>query len=275
MTPNLRQVGLTNDLQLRLSYAQTISYPDFGQFNPATNLVPPTVNRLGYGSGGNPNLKPITSDNYGRSLAWYFAPGSDLSIAGFYRSINGYIQFYTSTEVHGGVKYNVTRPHSAGSGYLYGAEFSYQQFFRFLPGPFSGLGAQFNYTYINGQTKSPQSVGGPVKTTPLAQVSKNTYNLVLIYEKYGISTRLAYNFRSQYSDNLTAGGVQQPPYNLIKPAHFLDLAAGYQVTDQVTLTFDATNLTGSNFHDYLGSSIRPRDLRLVDQTYSLGVRVKF
>ncbi|MFM9597823.1 hypothetical protein ACKI1O_52035, partial [Streptomyces scabiei] len=47
--------------------------------------------------------------------------------------------------------YNVSAygPANTGSGTIRGAEFSYSQFYDMLPDAFSGLGLQFNYTYID------------------------------------------------------------------------------------------------------------------------------
>jgi TonB-dependent receptor len=266
---------LTPDLQARLIAAKTITYPGFGSLNPSLSLNPPTINRPGEGNSGNPNLKPIKSDNYDASLEWYFAPSGYLSGDLFYHSINGFLENYVQRQTINGVPYQITLPQSAGSGHIKGAELAYQQFFRFLPGPLDGLGVQLNYTYITGNTSAPAYVGGPNIISPLQNVSKNNFNAVLVYEKYGLSARLAYNFRSKYIDFFT------PPYvdgiqDFIQPANQLDLGISYNITPHWTLTAGATNLTGAVLHEYFGSGkTRPHDIRYQTRTYSLGFRFKY
>jgi TonB-dependent receptor len=273
--PNLSfNLHFTDALQMRVIAAKTLTYPGFGQLNPSLSLNPGTVNRAGVASSGNPDLKPIRSNNYDASLEWYFGPASYLSGGVFYRDINGYIQNYTTDVTINGAPYQLNSPQSAGSGHLAGAEFAYQQFFDFLPGVFSGLGAQFNYTFIKGSTQSPQYIGGPVVITPLVNVSKNNYNAVLMYEKYGWSARLAYDFRSRFIDGFnqpTVAGV----YDEIKPANQVDFSLAYDINKNITVVFNASNIFGANLHQYWGDGdTRPRDIRYQDRSIGLGARLK-
>ena len=146
--------------------------------------------------------------------------------------------------------------------------------FRSLPEPFNGLGMQLNYTYIEGSTRSPQFIGGPVVTSPLQNVSKNNGNAVLMYEKFGWSARLAYNYRSRFIDGFnqpTVAGVNDE----IKPANQVDFSLGYDINKYFTVVFNATNILGANLHQYWGDGdTRPRDIRYQDRTYGLGVRFK-
>jgi len=273
--PNLSfNLHFRDDLQLRVIAAKTLTYPGFGQLNPSLSLNPGTINRPGIAASGNPDLKPIRSNNYDASLEWYFAPASYVSAGVFYRDINGYIQNYVTDVVIGGEPYQLSSPQSAGSGHLQGAEIAYQQFFDFLPGLFSGFGVQLNYTYIDGSTKSPQFIGGPDVNSPLQNVSKNNGNAVLMYEKAGFSARLAYNYRSRYIDFFTqptVAGINDE----IKPANQVDLSLGYDVNKNFTVVFNATNIFGANLHQYWGDGdTRPRDIRYQDKTLGVGVRVK-
>ena len=273
--PNLSiNLHFTDALQLRLVGAKTVTYPGFGQLNPSISLNPGTINRAGVAASGNPNLKPIKSNNYDASLEWYFAPSGYVSGGVFYRDITGYIQNYVTDVTIGGEAYQLSSPQSAGSGHLDGAEVAYQQFFDFLPGALSGLGLQLNYTYIEGSTRSPQFIGGPEVASPLQNVSRRNGNAVLMYEKYGFSARLAYNYRSRFIDGFnqpTVAGV----YDEIVPANQLDFSVGYDVNPYTTVVLSATNLTKQDLHQYWGEGTsRPRDIRYQDRTVGLGVRFK-
>ncbi|RDS79450.1 TonB-dependent receptor [Dyella monticola] len=273
--PNVSAVlHFTDTLQARFNAAKTVTYPDFGDLNPSISLNPGTVNRLGNGSSGNAYLNPIRSTNYDLSLEWYFSPGSYASAGAFYRNINGYIQSYVTNETIGGQLYQISSPQSAGSGYLQGVELAYQQFFDFLPGIWNGLGTQLNFTYIDGSTKSPEYIGGPMVTTPLQNVSKDNYNAVLMYEKYNWSVRLAYDFRSRYIDGFNAQNVASVNDEIV-PANQVDLSIGYNIGTHSTVVLQMTNLLGADLHEYWGDgTTRPRDIRFQDRTVSLGFRFK-
>jgi len=263
-----------SDWQLRLAAAKTLSYPDFGALNPSLSLNPGTINRPGQASSGNPALSPIESKNYDASLEWYFSPVGSASLGVFRRDIDGYIQTYITETTIAGDAYQLSIPLSAGTGYLQGVEAAWQQTFDFLPGAWSGLGAQFNYTYIEGETKSPASVGGPMITRPLQNVSKNNYNAVLFYENFGISARLAYGYRSRYIDAFTQDTVAGNE-DYVVPANSLDFSFSYDLSRNTTLVLSATNLLDNDLHQYWGTgTTRPRDIRFQDKTFGLGVRFK-
>jgi len=265
---------LRDDLLLRLDAAKTVTYPDFGALNPSISLNPGTINRAGIAASGNANLSPIRSTNFDASVEWYFGPASYASAAFFYRKINGYIQSYVTNVTIGGQAYQLSSPQSAGKGFLDGVELQYQQFFDFLPGALAGLGLQVNYTYINGDTRSPQYIGGPTVISPLQNVSKNNGNVVLIYERNGWSARLAYDYRSRFIDGFnqpTVAGV----YDEVVLPNQVDFSLAYDVDKRFTVVLNATNLFGAVLHQYWGDGTsRPRDIRYTDRTVGLGLRFK-
>jgi TonB-dependent receptor len=272
----------TDNLVLRFIAGKSITRPEFGQLNPATSLSPfgATGNSAFYGAGGggNPNLKSVKSDNLDGSVEWYFGKSSSFSLAAYYRRLHGYIQTYAAAETWPGANgqpasYLVTRPRNTGTGTLKGIEAAYQQFFDFLPGFLSGFGAQANFTLSDGKVQSPPDSTGATHSQEVTPISKYSYNLVAMYEKYGITARLAYNWRSKYidsfSDAVPGGKI------VVKPVSFLDFSASYDVTKQVTLTVDATNILGERYHDSFGGiTYTPRDTRQYDRTVGVGVRFK-
>ena len=265
-----------DELQMRLSAGKTIQYPGFGALNPSLTLSPSTANTIATGSGGNPNLKPTKSNSYDATLEWYFSDAGSLTGGLFYHDITGYIENYTFEENINGITYLISGPQSAGQGHLDGAELAYTQFFSFLPGAWSGLGVQANYTYIDSSLKAPSGDGGFV-SKPFQNVSKNNYNFVLMYEKYGFSARLAYNYRSRFPEFFLAAssvlGSNAQMYD--KPANMLDLSLSYDINPNVTVVLNATNLLKDNFHSYAGPGVAlPQDLRYQDRSVGLGVRLK-
>jgi iron complex outermembrane recepter protein len=259
-----------DDLFLRFGASETVTHPTFAQLNPGLSLSSETGTLLASGSEGNPALTPEKSDNLDLSLEYYFGNANALTGAVFYRAVDGYIEPDEFTQTATGVScnpatstvtcYDITSLRNAPNGHIDGAEVGYTQFFDFLPGIFSGLGAQANGTYVQGG---------------FANISKWSYNLIGIYEKGPISFRLAYNWRSGFDVGPAPGGGQQPQTIYAKAQPWLDMSVGYRVTDQFTITFDATNMLNSYYQDYFGNpTVDPRDTRRFDQTFVLGVRYR-
>lgn len=267
------RVHFSDQLQLRYSATKTLTRPNFADLNPALTLQHsgPT-SQVGSGGGGNPNLDPVKSTNYDLGLEYYFAKASQVSATAFYRDLHGYVQSFATQETIGGTPYNITRPQNTGKGELKGFELTYQQFFDFLPGALKGLGVQANYTYIDGKTDDPSHPGQKQQIT---QVAKDNYNAILIYEKGGFSSRLAYTWRGTYIDSYNQPGFQ-PNTVYVQPTEQLDFSASYDITKQITITFDATNLLKSKYHDRFGpTSMFSRDVRSYDTTYAVGARFRF
>ena len=265
------RLKLQDDLLLRASWTKTMSRPGFGSVNPAVSVTSPGPTLQGSGSGGNPDLAPIQSTNYDLALEYYPSKTNRMTVAGFYRAIDGYIQTFAALETIGGSVYSISRPRSSHNGHLQGLEAGFQQFFDFLPDAFKGLGIQANYTYIKGDTEDAVT---NIKT-PLAQVSKNNYNIIGIYEKGLLSSRLAYNWRDKYIDSFNQPGIQ-PTTVWVQPRGQLDFSASYDFTKNLSVTVDATNILKGKYKDNFGDlPMFSRDVRNYDRTYGVGVRYKY
>src|SRR5207244_5481644 len=88
------KIDMTPDVVARFAVSQTMTRADYSALAGPTNLAPPgSLNGLGSGTGGNPDLKPIRSTNYDMGLEWYFAKRSLLSGTLFYMDLQNYIGF--------------------------------------------------------------------------------------------------------------------------------------------------------------------------------------
>jgi TonB-dependent receptor len=274
------RLKLNDQWQLRFAAGRTMTRPNFADLNPAVTLNAPTTTGggAGSGSGGNPDLKTVKSDNYDLSLEYYLSKSAYISATAFYRSINGYVQSFAANETIGGITYTVVRPRNSGKGHLDGFELAYQHF----PESLGGFGWMANYTYIQGRTDAPDtSPGAPIGARvhkPYAQVAKNSYNLVLVYEHRRLSTRLAYNHRGSYTDTFDGPNAAGSPLRQIiaKPLATVDFSASYAINQRLSLTLDATNLTKAEYQDYFHDASRyPRDTRAYDRTVEVGLRYRY
>jgi TonB-dependent receptor len=163
----------------------------------------------------------------------------------------------------------ISSPQNGGNGKIKGYEVGGQTFFDFLPAPLDGLGVQANYTFVDSRAPSPI----PGQTVPLENLSRNSYNLVGIYEKGPFSLRAAYNWRDKYVTATTGDAAARPV--IVRAQGQLDASISLDVTEQISLTVDATNLTKNKLVDYYGSPIFPKSFSQFDQTFEAGVRFRF
>ena len=210
--------------------------------HPKFSVNPNSVVRTG--TGGNPTLKPIEANQYDLTAEWYFAPTGSLTLDLFKKDLTNYIfnQTQTETYTNNGVSLDfqvARRANGDVTGKVDGFELAYQQFYDFLPAPLNGLGVQANYTKINssGGRNSGSTANNSLNALPLEGMSPESYNLALMYEKYGISARIAYNWRSRYLYTTSAANVNRPlwadDYGQVDGSIFYTVNSNYKVGVQV------------------------------------------
>jgi len=74
------------------------------------------------------------------------------------------------------------------------------------------------------------------------------------------------------------GGVN-PQFNYASPRENADFSFNYKLNDEMTLTFDATNLLDSYQREHAGQGsvnklLYPTQIERFDQTFSIGVRYR-
>ncbi|ATY32693.1 TonB-dependent receptor [Sphingomonas psychrotolerans] len=266
---NLR-ARFTDELQLRLGASRVLTRPGFSSLTPSLTLVP----AQGAGSGGNPFLKPFTANQVDASLEYYFSKTGSVSLAGFYKWVNAFTSTTIETNVDiGGILYNITRPINSGKGFVRGLEVGGQTFFDFLPGALDGFGVQANYTFVDSETPTLLN-GAP---TPLGSLSKHSYNVSALYEKFGLSARVAYNWRSKFLEGTFAGTPPAIPAGPIyrKGYGWLDASINYDISDNVTVTFEGSNLLRTRRESYYTTPTLFNDQTVDDRQFMMGFRFKF
>lgn len=276
---NLR-AKLTDTLQARLAYSKGLARPNFDQLS--TNLTlnnPNQVNPVtGHpsASSGNPMLRPIESDNYDLTAEWYFNDTGSLTAGVFYKKVDGFLAGGTVLGSYNGVTYDVSTVVNSGKGTVKGVELGYQQFFDFLPGLLSGLGVQANYTYVDSSVSNPFATAGSAAPAqlPLEKLSKNSYNLIGLYEKGPVSARVAYNWRSAYLDQTTGSGANGIP-QYAKPYASLDASLSVDINDHVAFSVDAVNLNNRMNVLYIGTPAAPLQYQLNDRRFGVALRITY
>jgi TonB-dependent receptor len=286
------RIRFSEELQLRLAATQTRTRPTFQQFAPITfgrpgecftqvPLPPPETCFVG-GGGGNPDLRPIESNNYDASLEYYFRRNGYASLAIFRRDFSGFITNFDVRMDHptlGPGRALVNIPVNGGSGRIDGFEAAFQTFFDFLPGIFSGFGVQANVTHLDDEQEFPAEFRLNFdEPRRLLGVSKWSYNLVGMYERGGLSARLSYNYRSRWNTSYVQdpGGGFTGEY--VDGISRLDWSSSYTPFENVTFEFNVSNILGKPFRNFRRFTAQgdtyPRDVRYEETVYSLGVRFR-
>ena len=164
-------------------------------------------------------------------------------------------------------EFQTTRPINNREAKLYGVELAGQHFFGE-----SGFGLQANYTIVRGDVGFNDNGDPSVNQFALLGLSDSA-NLVAMYEKFGLSVRLAYNWRDKYLTQANRGEGRSPEY--VDNYSQIDLSVGYDLTDNLALSFEALNLTGEDIRTY-GRSVRQVwSFEEQGPRYALGARFKF
>lgn len=254
---------------VRAAASKTITRPNFNELSPSLTLLPnPVTPANNQGAAGNPDLKPVRSDNLDLALEKYGANGTALTATAFLKRVDGFVSNVARPETHDGVQYQVTRPQNGLAARIKGVELGYLQFFDFVP-VLRGYGLQANYTFVDSDT--PHVTLGNI---PLQNLSRNSANLIGIYENERISVRLAGNWRSKFLSSFsTVVGSTQPVYT--RGYGWLDASLTCRVGKHLSVAFEGSNLLRTVRSAYYGVETRPQGALLNDRQFSASVTMSY
>jgi TonB-dependent receptor len=289
---------INDQMKLRIGASSTASRPDFSVIRPnlTFNDTARTV------SGGNPEATPEKQIGLDAYFEWYMEPEGFLSAGFFYKDITDVLftqgdTFGLDVLNSGGVDrsgYFFTTTRNAGDGWLQGFEVFYSQTAQSLVERMGwqdwlgGFGIRASGTFADSEVNIPAvltsagAVANPARTIKLPGTSDGVYNLQLSYEKYNLSVRLAYQYRTTWIQSV---GSYVIVANQIVPNgngdiywdddEEVDLSIRYQINDNVEWFFDAVNLTDQNSIRYADSKNFPIEDENFGERYIMGVRLNF
>jgi len=259
--PQVHMVYKTGeDSQLRAAITRSLARPNFEDMAPwrLLNLEDMEIEL------GNPDLDVTTSWNFDLMWEKYLEPIGIISAGAFYKDLTDIIYVFNVDEVIDGEDFEVIQPRNGPTGELWGLEFAYQNQFVSLPGFWGGFGLYGNYTYIDSEADYPDRAAGP-----LPGQAEHVANLALVFEKYGISTRLSYNFNGK--NILEVAG--DPEEDLWVDDHAqLDFLLRVQVAKKFSIVLEAVNITDEPYTVFEGTADRIRQQEYYDWWATLGVR---
>jgi iron complex outermembrane receptor protein len=255
---NLR-FEITKDLIARVAASRTMTRADYTALAGSASLTPPGVDSgIGSGSAGNPNLKPITSNNLDASIEWYFADRSLLSASAFFMDLTSYVSlghtsgtYVTQTASHPGgipIEYSLTTPINS-SAKVKGVELEFQEPI------WGGLGVDTNLTFIGAKTADGAAMVG---------ASKLTYNLSGYFENDLFSARIGWNHRSSFYSGLD----RQTAFYQAAVGE-VNASLNVKINKMFSVHLDARNLNNAKLKYYALNTEQPRAIYQNGRQYYL------
>ncbi|MGE5621075.1 MAG: TonB-dependent receptor [archaeon] len=285
-----------NWFDIRLSYSQTLAYPDYSAIIPRISV---NGNNIDY---NNSNLKPSRSTNYDVYLSFYENAIGLFTIGGFLKRIDDLI-FEYRTHVSGaeaapyGPPPRIWKPASPTQTYFidsyinspfridnYGMELDWQTHFWYLPGPLSGLVFNVNYTHIFSKATYPyllQVKQGRIisyidtsYTERLLDQPNDIINLSLGFDYAGFSARVSMLYQTHV---FTATDLYPQLRTNTAAYRRWDLAIKQDLPwFGLQIYGDLNNINGAKDVSVIqGGGGVPRSLQDYGMTADLGIRFKF
>jgi iron complex outermembrane receptor protein len=263
--------NLTPELVLRLAAARVMARPDYTDIVPRVNLNPGSLTA----AGGDPSVDPFRANQFDASLEWY--PDRETIVAGavYYKDIRSYITDTITQELFPVQTNtpNLSRCTPLGPAGLFNCLFDVNRRANGSGGRnigfeiqasrpiWNGFGALVNYTFSDAESDSGDPIPGN---------SRHTLNLTGYYENDWLSARLSYNYRSSFFITFD----RAVPLNQAA-TDSLDASLNVRITDNISLTADAINLTNEKIVQFSTFRDRPRAIYDNGRQFYFGVRVRY
>lgn len=283
---------LTDNDYIRFAAADVMSRPPINRLSAQTSYNINLTNGHVTGENkNNPELTPFYATQYDLSYERYFDDASgSLAIALFYKNIesagiqdiaienfdfagNGFPVPEIVFNEDGIPKTTINKTYNLAvnddqGGYLRGLEVSYTKIFTDLPELFSGLGVNLSYSYTESEISQIQDLDGDKFNTSLPGLSKNLLSSSLFWEYQGFETRISLRQRSKFVSDQTAINSQLVNYDA---ESVVDYQASYQFNDNLSVLFQANNLTDEPTKTYFGNTAKTGTLQYFGRQLYLGV----
>ena len=261
------------DFTLRVGYNQSISRPKYSAIVPGMNISRGD-NEIKI---GNPKLSATSSHNFDINAEHYWRTVGLVSASVFYKRINGFIvdEVMFNHEYNGNIWTKFTQPKNGGNANIFGAEVSYQRDFSFISPALRCIGFYGTYTYTHSRVTDFNFAGRENETgLSLPGSPKHTANASLFFEKWGVNTRLSFNYASAFLDEMGNTTFYDRYYDAVK---YLDLNLGYTFGRKIKYNIfaDFSNLLNQPLRYYQGTKERTMQAEYYGMRFNAGLKVTF
>lgn len=265
------------NVNLRLSYTETVARPSFREKAPISNYLPD----LDLFADGNPALGMSSIKSYDARIEWFPAPGDVLSAGVFYKDIKSPIEL-ARIDLVAGSGASVTWNNRA-EGEVMGLELEARKSMEFLGEEFKGLSVGANVAFIKSETEFTDDEyetknnanyhGG--KTRPLYDQSPYIMNFDLSYEhpRSGTAFSVAANLTGERILLTTAQGPDIYEHSPVT----LDALISQKFAKHWTVRFGVKNILDPEFRQTFGDEFNDpvRQTYRRGRTYSVSLSAEF
>jgi TonB-dependent receptor len=287
---------VTDNLVVRASIGKNVTRPSLGALNAAGTVQndPSSTNGLSI-SAGNPGLQPFESVNFETAVEYYFDEVGYVSFAYFNKSIDNFIVTDTTSVAYGNTGYalsflgevdslgnpqtaetiyTVIQPINTDKSDISGYELAFQRDLDFLPEPFNHFGFITNYTYADGEALY-RNVGntGVDEYKAFPGLSEHSGNFTLYFEQENWGARISAAYRSDYISNVSSNSDEDE--RGFHATTYVDFSVFYNVSEQLKITIEGTNLTDVREEQYSDSTDRLYNTTENGSTFYLGATYSF
>ncbi|MBB5711008.1 TonB-dependent receptor [Sphingomonas xinjiangensis] len=164
-------------------------------------------------------------------------------------------------------QFQVTRPINNRDAEIYGMEIAGQYFLGS-----TGFGVAAAYTLVRGDVGF--NIGASPSEDQFALLGlSDTVSGTLIYEKNGLSARVAYNWRDNFLSGINRGSSRNPEFTA--PFGQLDATLSYEITPQIAITLEGINLLEESVRTYARDEQQLWFAQELDRRFLLGARFRF
>ena len=167
----------------------------------------------------------------------------------------------------------ITKPTNSDlSNVIDGWEFAVQHFFGE-----SGFGLQANYTLVDaGDDYDNTNLGRPGDASQNVILGiSDTANVVAIYENYGVSARVAYNWRDEFLNKTGDDSGANPTYTEAYSQIDFNVSYDFESVEGLTVFFEGLNITNESTRTHGRASEQVLNYTQTGARYGLGVRYTF
>jgi len=279
---------VNDNLIWRLAYTTGIARPKYFDLVPYFNILPSDQEL----SAGNPNLKPIRSNNVDFMFEKYFKSIGIVSGGIFYKHLNNFFytyrdETYTRQDFATDFPTIVNNPilatdnwqflqrRNGSSVNVFGYEIAFQRQLDFLPGFWKGFGIYTNYTYTTSKAKGIFDGSGNLirENVTLPGTAPHMFNGSLSYENKKLVLRLSANFTSSYVDDSDDAGYNEDPFfdRFYDKQFFLDFNGSYAITKKLRIFSEINNITNQGLRYYQGVKERTAQIESYGARLNMGI----
>ncbi len=297
--PNAQLVySLGRMTNIRAAYSRSIGRPTLRELSP---YVRRDYNRERIHQ-GNPDLKPMLSDNLDFLIDHYFMNVGQLSLGFFFKNMDNFVYFsreriraaepggpdadpddFTVDPAYDG--WELFTFFNGEGAYMYGLEFSWQQNLDFLPGFLSNLGTYANYAYTQSfadiARRHPDPAIDDTIRVPLRDMRPHVVNAGLSYSQGRFSTQVSYQWAApsiaSYGERQWVPEIHQryrvyfDSYNDVTSD--LSMTMRFRISSNIRAWADASNILNHRRINYFyDRDYYPSSITFSARIINIGVR---